>query len=142
MGRRPSESKRPDSEVMNRSPGELYVLIKTNFLGKRDTLFPRIVSANTINFSFLPYSNTKQGRILKLWHMLTAPMEPCSSLFGPHPCLGQQKDRYQSLCKLPAIFSGDLRGSISTDPTLLRSNIPHMRGSAKTIQGRVLIHSL
>ena len=28
------------------------------------TVFPRIVSANTVNFSCSPYSNTKQGRIL------------------------------------------------------------------------------
>ena len=43
---------------------------------------------------------------------------------------------------LPAFIPGGLRGSISTDPTLLRSNIPRIRSSAKTIRGRVLIHSL
>ena len=53
------------------------------------TVFPRTVFANTINFSCSPYSNTKQGRILKLWQMLIAPIKPSSSLFGPHPCLGQ-----------------------------------------------------
>ena len=61
------------------------------------TIFPRIVSVNTIDFSCSPYSNAKQGRMLKLWYMLTAPMELSSPLFSPHPCLDQQRNRYKSL---------------------------------------------
>ena len=59
------------------------------------TVFPQTVFADTINFSCSPYSNTKQRRIL-FEHMLIAPMEPSSPLFGPHPRLGQQRNWYQS----------------------------------------------
>lgn len=48
--------------------------------------------------------------------MLTAAKEP-SPLVGPHSYLSQRKDQYQlEPLLLSAIISGDLLGSISSDP--------------------------
>ena len=75
--------------------------------------------------------------------MLTAPMKLSSSLFGPRPRLGNAKGLVSELINnpssLPAIISSV---SLGSDPTLLQNNTPHMCSSAKTIRGRVLIHSL